>query len=57
MTIKTKKNLEKYTNQILTTTHEYLLKTLSENKIEAPKLNNFENYVKELTKFRKESNK
>lgn len=57
MKIITQKNLEKYTNQILTTTHEYLLKTLSENKIEAPKLNNFESYVKELTKFRKESNK
>lgn len=57
MQIMTKKNVEKLTNNILQVTHQYLLKTLSENKIESPKLNNYENYVKELTKFRKESKK
>ena len=57
MQLMTRKNVEKLTNNILEVTHQYLLKTLSENKIESPKLNNYENYVKELTKFRKESKK
>lgn len=57
MQIMTKKNVEKLTNNILEVTHKFILKTLSENRIEAPKLNNYENYIKELTKFRKETQK
>lgn len=57
MQLMTKKNVEKLINNTLQTTHLYLLKILTENQIVCSKIENYENYVKELTKFERSKQK